>query len=85
MRGCAMKNLTLRYSWAQFTCWTASSGAASFATTYLFTKGISPGIVGILLASAGLLSCLTQPFPASIAYNSRRFLLVKIAYQMLPR
>ena len=59
MRGCAMKNLTLRYSWTQFTYWAASSGAASFATTYLFPKGISPGTIGILLASAGLLSCLT--------------------------
>lgn len=47
-----MKNLTLRYSWTQFTYWAASSGAASFATTYLLNKGYSSGIVGILLAFA---------------------------------
>ena len=78
MGGCDLKNLTLRYSATQFTYWAASSGAASFATTYLLTKGISSGTVGILLASAGLLSCLTQPFLASIADNSKRFLLVKM-------
>lgn len=77
-----MKNLTLRYSATQFTYWAASSGAASFATTYLLTKGIPPGIVGILLASAGLLSCLTQPFLASIADNSKRFILVKMLLVM---
>lgn len=73
-----MKNLTLRYSATQFTYWAASSGAASFATTYLLTKGISSGTVGILLASAGLLSCLTQPFLASIADNSKQFVLIKM-------
>lgn len=49
-----MKNLTLRYSWTQFIYWAASSGAASFATTYLLNKGLSSGIVGTLLAAAGL-------------------------------
>ena len=57
--GYTMKNLTLRYSATQFTYWAASSGAASFATTYLLKQELSSGIVGILLASAGLLSCLT--------------------------
>lgn len=73
-----MKNLTLRYSVTQFTYWAASSGAASFATTYLLNKGLSSGIVGTLLAAAGLLSCLTQPVLASIADKAKRFVLVKM-------
>lgn len=77
-----MKNLTLRYSATQFTYWAASSGAASFATTYLLTKGIPSGTVGIVLASAGLLSCLTQPFLASIVDNAKRFVLIKMLFIM---
>ena len=73
-----MRNLTLRYSATQFTYWAASSGAASFATTYLLAKGISSGTVGILLASAGLLSCLTQPLLASVADRAKRFALIKM-------
>ena len=73
-----MKNLTLRYSATQFTYWAASSGAASFATTYLLNKGLSSGIVGTLLAAAGLLSCLTQPFLASMADKAKRFVLTKM-------
>ena len=56
-----MKNLTLRYSNTQFTYWSASSGIASFATTYLLRRGVSSGVVGTLLALAGLCSCMTQP------------------------
>lgn len=33
-----MKNLTFRYSVTQFSHWAASSGAAAFATTYLYWK-----------------------------------------------
>jgi len=73
-----MKNLTARYSATQFTYWAASSGAASFATTYLLNKGLSSGIVGTLLAVAGLLSCLTQPILASIADKSKQFILTKL-------
>ena len=77
-----MKNLTLRYSATQFTYWAASSGAASFATTYLLKQELSSGIVGILLASAGLLSCLTQPVLASIADRAERFVLNKMLLMM---
>lgn len=77
-----MRNLTLRYSATQFTYWAASSGAASFAATYLLAKGISSGTVGILLASAGLLSCLTQPFLASVADRAKRFALIKMLLAM---
>lgn len=73
-----MKNLTLRYSATQLTYWAAYSGAASFAATYLLDKGIPSGTVGILLASAGLLSCLTQPILASIADKAKRFVLKKM-------
>ena len=50
-------NLTYRYSAIQFTHWASSSGAAAFATTYLLNKGVPSGMVGFLLALAGLCSC----------------------------
>ena len=77
-----MKNLTLRYSATLFTCWAASSGAVSFATAYLRSKGLSPGTVGSLLALAGLLSCLTQPVLASVADRAKRFVLTKMLLAM---
>lgn len=73
-----MKKLTVRYSITQFTYWAASSGASGFATTYLLNKGIPSGTVGILLAAAGLLSCVTQPFLAAIADRSSKFILPKM-------
>ena len=76
------KNLTLRYSFTQFTFWAASTGATSFATTYLLNCGISSGIVGVLLAAAGLLSCLTQPIMAGIADKAKRFVLIKMLLGM---
>ena len=60
-------NLTYRYSAIQFTHWASSSGAAAFATTYLLNKGVPSGMVGFLLALAGLCSCLSQPVLASLA------------------
>lgn len=73
-----MKDLTKRYALTQFTHWAAATGAASFATTYLLGKGIPSGTVGALLAAAGLLSCLTQPWLASLADQSKSFLLTKM-------
>lgn len=73
-----MKNLTLHYSITQFTFWAASTGAASFATTYLLNQGIAPGIVGTLLAVAGISSCLLQPVFAEIADCSKQFLIKKL-------
>ena len=73
-----MKNLTVRYSVTQFSHWAASSGAAAFATTYLLGKGIAPGVVGLLLALAGLASCFTQPLLAGLADRARDFLLVRL-------
>lgn len=72
------KNLTLRYSVTQFAFWAAYTGAGSFAAAYFLSKGVSPGTIGVLLASAGLLSCITQPFLASIADNAKRFALIKM-------
>lgn len=72
------KNLTLRYTLTQFTFWAASTGAASFATTYLLGYGVPSGVIGILLAAAGLLSCLTQPILAGIADKSKGFIVLKM-------
>ena len=73
-----MKNLTLRYSITQFTYWAASSGAAVFATTYLLNQGVPSAMVGLMLALAGLMSCLTQPLLAAFVDRAERFLLIKI-------
>ncbi|MDO5544856.1 MAG: MFS transporter [Eubacteriales bacterium] len=77
-----MKNQTLRYSLTQFTFWAASTGAASFAATYLLGQGIASEIVGLLLAAAGLLSCLTQPVLAGMADRAGRFVLKKVLVGM---
>ena len=78
----AKKNLTLRYTLTQFTFWAASTGAASFATTYLLGCGVPSGVIGILLAAAGLLSCLTQPILAGIADKSKGFIVLKMMIGM---
>ena len=71
-------NLTYRYSVIQFTHWASSTGAAAFATTYLLNKGVSSGIVGSLLAIAGLCSCLSQPVLASFADRAEKFVLTRM-------
>lgn len=70
-----MKHLTARYSLTQFTFWASATGAASFATTYLLKNGLSSGTVGILLAVAGILSCVAQPMIANLVDRSRTFRL----------
>lgn len=72
------KNLTVRYSVLQFSYWAAAMGAASFATTYLLEKGLSSGLVGILLAASGLLACLTQPFMAAYADRAKKYVLPQL-------
>lgn len=73
-----MKNLTFRYSITQFTHWAASSGAAAFAAAYLLERGVSSGMVGTMLALAGLMSCLAQPLLAAVADRAEQFLLTKM-------
>ena len=77
-----MRNLTLRYGVTQFTYWAASSGAMAFATTYLLTKNVPAGTVGLVLALAGLLSCLTQPLLAALADRARRCILPQMLLAM---
>lgn len=77
-----MRNLTLRYGVTQFTYWAASSGAMAFATTYLLTKNVPAGTVGLLLALAGLLSCLTQPLLAALADRAERCILPQMLLAM---
>ena len=72
------QNLTIRYCVLQFSYWAAAMGAASFATTYLLDRGLSSGLVGILLAASGLLACLTQPFMASYADASKKYVLPQL-------
>ena len=77
-----MRNLTLRYGVTQFTYWAASSGAMAFATTYLLTKNVPAGTVGLVLALAGLLSCLTQPLLAALADRAKRCILPQMLLAM---
>lgn len=72
------KNLTARYSVTQFFYSAVYSGSTAFATTYLLGRGMSPGLAGTLLACAGLLACLTQPFMASFADRAKTFVLPKM-------
>ena len=76
------KNLTRRYTLTQFAFWAAVTGAESFATTYLLGYGVPSGIVGLLLAASGLLSCLTQPILAGIVDKSKQFILSKLMLAM---
>ena len=69
------KTLTARYSVTQFSYWAAAMGAASFATTYLLDKGLDSGLIGVLLAGSGLLSCVTSPLMASFADRAKKFIL----------
>ena len=69
------KNFTLRYSVIQFFYSAVYCASGVFATTYLLGKGLSSGLAGTLLALAGLLACLTQPFLASYADRSKKFVL----------
>ena len=77
-----MRNLTLRYGVTQFAHWAASSGATAFATAYLLEKTVPAGTVGLLLALAGLLSCLTQPLLAALADRARRCILPQMLLAM---
>ena len=72
------KNLTIRYSIVQFSYWAAAMGAASFVTTYLLDRGLPSGLIGVLLACSGILACLTQPFMASYADRSRKYILPQL-------
>ena len=69
------KNLTVRYSITQFTYWVTYSGATGFATTYLLGAGMSSGLIGVLLALAGILACFTQPILAAIADRAKTCIL----------
>lgn len=72
------RNLTARYSLTQFSYWASAMGAASFATTYLLDKGLGSGLIGLLLAISGLLSCVTSPIMASFADRAKKFVLPHI-------
>lgn len=72
------RSLTLRYSLTQFGYWAATTGTASFAAAYLLNRGLASGTVGLFLAIAGLLSCITQPIFASAADRAKNFVLKKM-------
>lgn len=72
------KNLTARYAVLQFFYSAVYSGSTAFATTYLLGRGLSSGLAGTMLACAGLLACLTQPFMASYADRAKTFVLPKL-------
>ena len=72
------KNLTARYSVTQIFYSAVYSGSTAFATTYLLGRGMAPGLAGALLACAGLLACLIQPFMASYADRAKTFVLPRM-------
>lgn len=72
------KNLTIRYTLTQCFYWASAMGAASYATTVLLEKGMASGLVGTLLAGSGILACLSQPFFASYADRSKKYILPQL-------
>ena len=69
------RSLTIRYALHQLLYWAAAAGVISFASTYLLAKGFQPSQVGALMACYGVLSCLTQPFIASVADCAKKNVL----------
>ena len=61
------KTLTPRYTLNQMAYWAAAAGIMSFASAFLLSKGFAPSMVGVLLASGNLLSCVLQPILADRA------------------
>lgn len=61
------RSLTLQYVLQQIAFWAAAAGIISFATAFLLEKGFSASVIGILLASGNLLSCIFQPVLADRA------------------
>lgn len=59
----------------EFIHYAASTVILSFSTTYLLGKGFPADQVGALLAGAGFLSCLTQPFLAARADRAGKNIL----------
>lgn len=80
--GIFTKSLTKQYSITQFCYWVAVSGGGSFATIYLLDKGVPSGVVGLILALSGLLSCLTQPLLAAAADRSKKLILHRMLMVM---
>ncbi len=72
------KSLTLRYCLHQCAYWAASAGILTFATTFLLAKGFPASRVGVLMACASVLSCLTQPALASRADRAKTSILVPL-------
>ena len=69
------RNLTLRYCLHQCAYWAASAGILTFATTFLLEKGFPASQVGVLMASASVLSGVTQPVLAARADRAGRNIL----------
>lgn len=61
------KSLTLQYVFQQCAFWAAAAGVMSFAAAFLLEKGLPASMVGILMASGNLLSCVFQPILADRA------------------
>ena len=60
-------SLTFRYTLHQMAYWATAAGVVSFAAAFLLGKGFDASVVGILLASGNLLSCVFQPVLADWA------------------
>lgn len=61
------KTLTIRYTFQQMAYWAAAAGILSFASAFLLEKGFTTALVGTLLASGNILSCIVQPILADRA------------------
>ena len=80
--GETMKSLTLRYSAIQFSYWAATTGASAFAAAYLLERNIPSAAVGAVLAAAGVLSCIAQPFLAAAQDREQAPVLSQVLIKM---
>lgn len=69
------KSLSFHYFLHQAAYWAIGGAMFGFSVAYLLEKGFASSTIGLLLACGSLLSCVTQPWIASIADKSKTCIL----------
>ena len=67
---CAKRNLTPLYCLHQAAYFFAMSGVSAFAVTYLMGRGFDTALIGVMLATSNILSCVLQP-PSAAMWTGR--------------
>lgn len=72
------KSLSFHYFSHQAAYWAVSGTMFAFSVAILLDKGFSSSTIGVLLACGSLLSCITQPWIASIADRAKDCILPRL-------